>query len=255
MKWTKVAANAIPSSTTIIQDYSPKLLPGSESSPRAKKTKPDHGIQALKVDYSDQKSHVEKAKEIVDFEREGSCAICERDLEHDGGVYAICPNSGCQSVSHLTCLSKYFLKGDQDALVPISGKCPSCKADLKWVNIVKELTMRMRGQKEVEKLLKVKRARKGKAVKSSQAITESSDDDIDDDRDEELVFNDLRLGIQSADTGDSWHVISDSDNSDAGSVTSNASYNKGASPYRPRRPIGLKAVIEDSDWDDAEILD
>lgn len=239
-----------------------------------KRQKTSRGIGVLDINYSTNKPHVEKGKNIVEFEREGSCAICRTDLEHDAGIYTICPNPDCEAVSHLTCLSKHFLSSaDEDALVPIAGSCPSCHAEHKWVDVVKELSLRMRGQKEVEKLLKKKRARKVRATLSgSQAMLSSESEDEEADRQEDEERNDFVPvgGTGSAEATDEWHQIDDSEDSDTGSIISTASMPTSAlvakSKPRTTKPATgeakkgkakptLSIVIEDSDWDDADALD
>ena len=158
----------------------------------------------MTVDYSNEKPHVEKGKNIVDFEREGSCAICHADLEHDAGIYTICPNNACESVTHLTCLSRHFLKDEEDALLPVKGHCPTCKVEVRWVDVVTELSLRIRGQKEIEKLLRVKRVRKGKAVTASQAtnIDEEEDEEDDDELEDEIdMLREGNFGRMGPDMG------------------------------------------------------
>ncbi|KAH7323791.1 hypothetical protein BKA65DRAFT_511479 [Rhexocercosporidium sp. MPI-PUGE-AT-0058] len=267
IKWCKTTAEPIQDTITIIQDFppsSPKQVSPApsdvEGSPRSKRQKTSHGIEALEVGYETTKPHIEKGKNIYDFEQEGSCAICHENLEHDAGIYTTCPTPGCEAVTHITCLSKHFLKdADEEILLPIQGTCPSCKVDLRWVDVVKELSLRMRGQKEVEKLLKVKRVRKGKDT-ASQAIAEDSEDEDEDDVDEEADVRKLSKGKGKgrADIGmgDTWDALSDSSDSDTGSITSNISQSqKGTSYQTTGRSGNLKTVIEDSDWDDADIID
>jgi structure-specific endonuclease subunit SLX1 len=259
VKWCKTAAEPIRDSIKIIQDFPTSDTASDDvlESPRTDKANLAHGITGLAVDYSKERPHVEKAKNIVEFEREGACSICHSDLEHDAEFYTICPNLGCESVTHLTCLSQHFLKDEEDELVPVKGQCPTCKAAIRWVNIVRELSLRLRGQKEVEKLLKGKRVRKGKAVTASQAA--DFDDEEDDDDDDELV-NEIELLRKSdfakTDTimGDTWHEIDTSDDSDTESIISNKSKVKQATSYIGIPTIGLKTVIEDTD-SEAEILD
>lgn len=251
-----MAADSIRDSIPIIEDFPPddpiSSADEGKSSPKSKKQKATHGIAALTVDYADQKSYVEKGKEIVDFEREGSCALCMSSLEHDAGIYTICPNPGCESVTHITCLSKHFLAGDEEALVPIKGNCPSCKTELRWNDVVKELSLRMRGQKEVEKLLKAKRVRKTKAGTASQAIAESS---AEDDDEEDEAVEDFIPGPKGMVARDDWHIIDDSEGSEAESIASNASLAKTTLSHHANKSGGLGTVIEDSDWDDVEVLD
>jgi structure-specific endonuclease subunit SLX1 len=258
-KWCKTAAEPIRDSINIIQDFPTSDTASDDvlDNPSTEEAKLAHFIIALAVDYSKERPHVEKGKNIVDFEREGACSICHNDLEHDAGFYTICPNLGCESVAHLTCLSQHVLKDEEDELVPVKGQCPTCKAEIRWVNVVRELSLRLRGQKEVEKLLKGKRVRKGKAVTASQAA--DIDDEEDEDDDDELVDEIELLGdsdFAKTDTimGDTWHEIDTSDDSDTESIISNKSKAKQATSYTGIQAIGLKTVIEDSD-SEAEILD
>jgi structure-specific endonuclease subunit SLX1 len=272
------------------------------SSSKSRKTRVTTGysIATLPLTYARHKQHVEKSKDIIDFEREGSCSICSQDLIHDGGIYTICPHPGCMSVSHLTCLSKSFLEAeseqcsssgepsnmDQDpALVPVDGKCKSCNGALKWVNVVKEITLRMRGAKEVEKLLKEprktlkkstprKRRLKGASTASSAITTDTDvghvDDDgtaeeLDDPKDEDIpdderenfdvTRDDVRFSIHDgpSDRQDEWLFIDDSDDDDLRSVTSTPH----ASPDKVERTrrTTMDPIIEDSDWHDVPVLD
>jgi structure-specific endonuclease subunit SLX1 len=258
LKWSKAAAEPVRNSIKVIQDFPPSdTASGNESgSPRTKKAKVSYGIAALRVDYFNEKLHVEKGKNIVDFEREGSCAICHNELEHDAGIYTICPSPGCESVTHLTCLSQHFLNDEEDALVPIKGQCPTCKAEIRWIDVVKELTLRIRGQKEVEKLLKGKRVRKGKAVTASQATNlDEEDDEHDDAMDEIGMLRESNFGKMGTDMGDTWHEIDASDDSDTDSIINNTSKAMQATSYTGIQAIGLETVIEDTDWDEAEIID
>lgn len=173
-------------SISIIQDFSAQQAIGEDgvaSNGNQMRPPSGGGIDGLVVDYANEKLHVEKAKEMVDFEMEGQCTLCSHDMAHDEGLFTICPNPTCQSATHLTCLSKHFLKG-QDAILPVRGTCPACQAELRWIDVIKELTLRMRGQKDIEKLLKPKRARKPKETSGSQAITD--DRSADEDEDEEM---------------------------------------------------------------------
>ncbi|KAG0646428.1 Structure-specific endonuclease subunit slx1 [Hyphodiscus hymeniophilus] len=270
LKWTKAVSEPIADSVPIITDFPSAEPRGPErgGSPKSKRSKTEHGISMLDVDYTKDKDYVKKGKEVVDFEREGACTICQRELEHDAGIYTICPSPGCEAVTHMTCLSTSFLKNDPDSLIPINGTCPTCRTELRWIDVVKELSLRMRGQKEVEKLLKVKRARKGKTVASLSTIVSDIEDDEDDVEMEREIAQEIKrlqefnpTGAQ-IDMGDRWHDFEDSDDTDAGSVTSAASQSKpnrkrkeSRSESAPSKAVILDAVIEDSDWDDALVLD
>ena len=245
-------------------DFPPTVIEDSaeDGSPKAKKLKTTHGIAALDIEYLSAKPHVMKSKEIIEFEREGVCAVCQEELEHEMGIYSVCPSPGCESVTHLTCLSKHFLKNEPGSIIPVQGTCPSCKSEVVWGDVVKELSLRMRGQKEVEKLLKVKRVRKGKATSSQAAMGDDNEDEISDEEilEEAGKFEELNPWINEPDQGDTWHVMQALDyESDNSSITSTATIpraKKGGktAPYKSSQGI-LKTVIEDSDWDDIVELD
>lgn len=134
------------------------------------------GVHALPLDYTPLGPYVEKAQNITSFEREGKCVVCHQNLEHDKGLYAICSNAGCEGVGHLVCWSRHLLnqKGEADdngVLLPMEGHCPTCRGAVKWGDMMKELTLRTRGQKEVEQLLK--RRRKAARVTASKAKVKS----------------------------------------------------------------------------------
>ncbi|WYZ38239.1 hypothetical protein EsH8_III_000153 [Colletotrichum jinshuiense] len=119
------------------------------------------GIHTLPLDYTPMKEYVEKGQSIMAFEREGSCVICKEALPHGQGLHAVCPNEGCEGVGHLSCWSRHMLhhEGEQQAIIPVQGRCPQCGGDVRWVDVMKELTLRERGSKEIETLLKKKKRR------------------------------------------------------------------------------------------------
>jgi structure-specific endonuclease subunit SLX1 len=299
--WLKWYSTVPPlcSSISIIQDFSPgphgelETFASSENEhpkndhdgPKKKRLKTGLGIAALDIDYAREKESVQKAREIVDFEREGTCNICHEALEHGQGLYTICPSSGCESVTHMTCLSRHFLKNhkseeDKEILIPISGNCPSCKTPLRWIDVVKELSLRLRGQREVEKLLKVKRARKEKGNGSSEVL-DLVDDEYEEEEDEEDLLRDLSKEMKRLREmnptgekmeGDTWHAVSSTDDDaeddyndhNSPAFTSSppqyphtaipSSKSNAAAKAGPSRRVP-KAAIEDRDWDDAELID
>ena len=259
LEWSQAVSQPLRSSISIIQDFPSNSTTEKEGSdfPHAKKRKIDHGVGALDIGYGNHKAHVAKGRELVEFEREGKCTLCKHDLKHNAGIYAICPNTECESVTHLTCLGKHFVE-DSDSVVPIKGNCPSCNTELRWVDIVKEVTLRVRGQKEVEKLLKVRRARKG--VTSSQAAMETYDDELSEeeiqqDIEEELQFwHEFHPTGTKADENDIWHDIDDSDDSDTRSTTS--TIKRTDKTAQKLSKVGtLRTVVEDSEWEDALVMD
>lgn len=118
------------------------------------------GIHALPLDYEPIKEHVAKGQDIFEFERQGRCVVCREEMQTGEGLYAVCTGDGCDAVGHLSCWSRHFLRGeDEGVIVPIQGECPKCKGEVHWGEMMRELTLRVRGQKEVDKLLRRKRRR------------------------------------------------------------------------------------------------
>ncbi|KAF5010226.1 hypothetical protein FDECE_3585 [Fusarium decemcellulare] len=123
------------------------------------------GIHALPVDYAPMKEYVEKAHNIVSFEREGKCVHCHEELESNKGLQPMCPNDGCEAMGHLDCWGKHALRDeDEGTVIPKSCTCPGCGGEIEWADMMKELTLRVRGPKEVEKLLKKRRRTKKAAA-------------------------------------------------------------------------------------------
>jgi structure-specific endonuclease subunit SLX1 len=122
------------------------------------------GIHALPLDYEPLRDYVDKTESIFAFEREGRCVVCAGDMPVGEGLYAVCSNNECEGVGHLDCWSRHLLAqrpaGDDDgnAVLPVHGHCPECRGEVRWGNMMAELSLRARGGKEVEKLLKKRRA-------------------------------------------------------------------------------------------------
>lgn len=125
---------------------------------------PRQGIYALALDYEPVKGYVAKGKAVFDFEQQGDCVVCHANLVRDGGLQALCPNEDCHGVGHLSCWSRRLLPREEadGQILPIQGTCPQCHGDVQWELMMRELTLRIRGQKEVEKLV-TQRKRCGKA--------------------------------------------------------------------------------------------
>lgn len=119
------------------------------------------GIHAVPLDYAPVKDYVEKGRDVFSFEREGNCVICKERMPPGDGLYALCSNEGCEGVGHLACWSRHMLPAQEtDSIIPVEGECPKCRGAVKWGDMMMELTLRLRGAKEVDKLLKKKRKAK-----------------------------------------------------------------------------------------------
>lgn len=125
---------------------------------------PKWGVHALSLDYMPLAPYLEKGQSVVTFEREGNCVVCLQHLEHDKGIYAMCSNGECEGMGHVDCWSRHLLhqQGEHDDMVlPVEGRCPKCDGAVRWGDMMRELTLRMRGQKDVDKVLKKSRRAAG----------------------------------------------------------------------------------------------
>ncbi|KAH6850681.1 structure-specific endonuclease subunit SLX1 [Chaetomium sp. MPI-CAGE-AT-0009] len=151
------ASDGLWGSLKVVTDFGPgeaTTADGEGESP------PPWGIHALPLDYEPVKEYVAKGQEIFEFERQGRCVVCREEMKAGEGLHALCTHDGCDGVGHLSCWSRHFLKSDEPgSIVPVRGQCPKCKKAVDWGDMMKELTLRVRGHKDVEKLLKRKRKR------------------------------------------------------------------------------------------------
>lgn len=150
-EWLKSSGKPVCSGLNVVDDIA---LPGatevSSQNPR--------GVHALPVDYAPMSDYVEKAHNVVSFEREGRCVHCHGELEPGKGLYPMCPNDGCEAMGHLTCWGETARReSDDTSVLPSLCRCPSCRGKIRWGDMMKELSLRVRGVKDVEKLLKKKR--------------------------------------------------------------------------------------------------
>ncbi|KAI0805592.1 hypothetical protein GGR55DRAFT_266076 [Xylaria sp. FL0064] len=161
--WTKccdTASEPLRKTIPVYTDFAPAPVDEGTSA----ETQDPWGIHALPLDYAPMKSYVEKTRSLYTFEREGDCVICGEHLAHEEGLYATCSHSQCEGTGHLSCWSRHLLGNNPgEDIIPISGHCPKCHGEVLWGDMMKEMSLRLRGQKEVDKLLRKPRKRKSRA--------------------------------------------------------------------------------------------
>ena len=171
------------------------------------------GIRALDVGYVGLKPVLERNRNLFAAAEWLDCVVCRKGVPPSGAMTLVCPEETCSALSHVSCLSSAFLRaeGKEAAIVPTLGACPKCKTKLQWVDLVKELSLRMRGTKEMEALFKVRRSRKKQATAGAQEL-ESEPSADEDDEDEPLPGGDdgwLVLDQSSEDEARSSRILSD----------------------------------------------
>lgn len=224
------------------------------------------GVEDVNVGYGGLKNHVEKSLRILDDDEAHVCAICAKRLGSPTGTALVCPEENCQTVSHMTCLSKRFLdeEGVTGSAVPISGTCPRCTSTLQWIDLVKEMSLRMRGKKEMARLMKRPTVRKRKVMKGAASLLsddlandEQSDSDEEGDSDLGQDAIQPRYETEEPLPADWFHQADDEDVMSVTSADSKFSnYSDAVNPPSSKLPTQkLEVVIEDSDWTNAEVLD
>ena len=209
---------------------------------------PQTGIGGLDVGYTPLKSHLEKSQFILASDEPTNCSVCATPLNLENERVLVCSQQECNSTSHLSCLSNRFLREEQsDALLPSAGTCPACHGRLRWADLIKEMSLRDRGHREVVQLFKKKRQKKG----ASGIIQPSSQLSDEDDRDEPHVadmFDELGSSSKQPFRRKQLHELPD----DLASVTSldadwfHISDSESDSKFASSKH-GLEAVLEESD--------
>lgn len=177
------------------------------------------GIHALDVTHAPSKPHLSKSLALLDSHHAPlNCTLCTSPIPASGASTLICPSATCNSTTHLTCLATHFLATERreaqanghqninanpNSLLPTSGSCPSCSTPLAWRDLVLELSLRMRGQKETAALFKVPRKKKADATAAAAEI-ESEEEPLEHDSEE---LEELEAEEGGADV---WHQLSSS---------------------------------------------
>ena len=190
------------------------------------------GVEGLDPTYARFQDVLEKSRFLLDEGDNQACGVCAQKLNMGADLYTICPHGTCRELSHITCLSRRFSEASgATSFVPQNGTCPSCHGNLEWSELMRDVSLRARGEQEVRKLLSKKR--KTKAATAAELI----DGEEEDDDETELTPADV--------------ANQDSEEDDNMSVTSlvSARSKLGLTPERSKVPPRLEIVIEDSDSD------
>ena len=209
-------------------------------------------VRRLDPSYAPLRPHLRAA--LARLEADGArCAVCRESIAPPGHMAVCCPHTTCDMAAHLSCLAHTFLRTDPTAAtdavaLPTHGACPTCAAELRWADLVKEMTLRARGAKEVARLRKPPRKRRGAAGSQPAAVDE-------DEGSEEEVVEISAVDVVDAEEVDAARRAGDDD--DASSVASLGAEAVGGAKEAPafRVPRGCERIVQDSEADsDVEIL-
>ncbi|KGO63973.1 Zinc finger, RING/FYVE/PHD-type [Penicillium italicum] len=202
---------------------------------------PVGSINNLSIDYTKLEDHLEKSMFMLEDPDDLQCTVCKEAISPDKQQIVVCPHRNCRGTSHLLCLSTTFLDAtnEPDLLVPNQGTCPSCGNTVQWVTMMRELSFRNRAEKEVRAILR----KKEKRVRKEFTAMEPSSGP----RSTSIEPRSLPEEPTEDDLGPNWFEEVD--------IESDSDF-ESRQKHRPNRPSSkLEIVIEDSDWDDAELVE
>lgn len=194
------------------------------------------GVEGVDPTYAKFQPVLQKLQHRIDDKSDVlTCELCDIGLDIDKDLFNICLDQDCTCMTHLSCLSTQFLKNASlGAFVPKDGRCPACNTTLQWADLMRLLSLRLRGQKEIGRLLK-KRNRGAAAVAAELLEDDSTSEDGD------VVEDVMKVGINHE---------SDNELDDVASVASTCSTldTGGGTELLPaRRRDKVEIVIDDSE--------
>ena len=228
--------------------------------PMSKKTKGERkrealgkgGIDGLDLGYSGLKTRLERSITSLGEDEALKCAVCAKGLGPMTAMTLVCPQEDCRTASHMTCLAAKFIEngGAGAPVIPVSGRCPGCKVELQWIDLVKESSLRARGQKEVAEMSKEPKKRKSKEAPNFR------EEDVADE-DEDLPGVDMRaLDASDGSLPEDWQDRDDDDDDTMSVMSGHSALSDGAQAASPtKRPSTapkLPVVIEDSELEDVD---
>ena len=114
------------------------MMDGDQPASQVPKLPLGRGIVGMDVTHQPAKEHLEKSLSALDKETHFQCAVCKEAVEASTQLVLVCPEKYCIAISHMTYLSNQSLQLTKlGESIPTTGSCPKCKADLKWIDLVK----------------------------------------------------------------------------------------------------------------------
>lgn len=224
---------------------SKKNQPPVQTEQDVSENEPQTSIEDIDATYQPCKEQIEMSRKAL-AEESLHCTVCKRALDINTDHILFC-NHDCSMSAHLICLSTSFLHEEHisSAFVPTTGSCPKCRTPLLWSDLVKDLSLRMRGQVYVKKLLKKPRGRRnGTHGKSKEA--DESPAELDDAIPSEVEeFSDIDYV--------------DPEDEDPQKKTQRSKKRKTVASTKKQSPVRKKANVSpveilNSDSDDVEIV-
>lgn len=215
-------------------------------------------INQLQVDYTKLEIYLEKSLFLLEDAEDLQCQVCKASIIPDAQQIVVCPQAACRGTNHLLCLSAEFLESidDPHCLMPTQGACPTCKMVVSWPMMMQELTVRNRAEKEARAILRRKEKRDRKDTAKLPASKKSKDETAQMRTSVEPTFDGPSDRMQDA-MGQLNHDDPQLDDNWFGEIDlqSDSEYGGREQSRSPPAPSRLEIVIEDSEWEDAELIE
>jgi structure-specific endonuclease subunit SLX1 len=220
-------------------------------------------LEAVDVGYSSLAEHLDKSTSILDSNKKHTCSVCTSSINSSTSYLVTCPHSGCNAISHLTCLAQHHSGPSLDSqIIPKDIKCPECKRVTPWVNIVKEMSLRMTNETMAQKVVKKWKKTQLDFIPASHIAETEADIDEDaeasmiNDQDDSWIFQEfddyepnMQYDTQQNHDADFHDIDDELEIYDSNELPPSAQLDS-TSILIPK-----DLIIPDSDWDNVEILD
>ncbi|KAF2095928.1 GIY-YIG catalytic domain-containing protein, partial [Rhizodiscina lignyota] len=106
------------------------------------------GVESIDVTYLPMRDQLKRSRDALVGGIHHECSVCREEVQPNEDLAILCSSESCEAVSHLGCLSGHFLMqaGQDGAVLPTTGQCKSCGTTLQWIDLMKDLSLRTRGQ-------------------------------------------------------------------------------------------------------------
>ncbi|KAL2413200.1 Structure-specific endonuclease subunit SLX1 [Exophiala dermatitidis] len=204
------------------------------------------GVDGVDPTYAGLRDVLEKCQFLLDEGDDHRCAVCGDGIDLQKSLFVVCHTHDCPAICHVTCLADSALNNDQStSVVPEVAGCPLCKREHRWRELMQQVTLRTRGLKEVQQLLR-KRGKTTAAVPAEILETESEDEDGDEeDEGDVLTAQEVVDELEAEDVSEEEQA----DNASVSSAESLLSIPSHLEEVIDRSPqhARLEIVIEDSE--------
>ncbi|KAK2794729.1 Slx4p interacting protein [Onygenales sp. PD_12] len=260
--WVDRADGLLSDGIKVVVDFKPDVVRDVEREMMGGGT---GSVSSLDIGYDRFKTYVEKTQFLLGDGERVACGVCRGMINLRDDIVVVCSHDVCHCACHLLCLSSRFLEGEElhSKLVPTGGKCPACRLRLEWPVLMKEITLRLRGESEVKKLFR-RRGGRGSFKKPDLSPSEDESDASKDNTDaetvdmtscDELGEEDGLQGEPMSETDFRGNI--DSDDDSVRTITprfKRYTQSERSTKAEERKP--KHGVVADSfDWDDVEIID